>query len=73
MESTGHPCRLDFERFARRIGISDKRFTKILDKYMAIPYGTKALIGRSYLNDKMKRSYLRIITERTCRFTRISK
>ncbi len=73
LESTGHPCRIDFERFARRIGVTEKRLTKILDKYMSIPDEAKTLIERSFLSDKMKRSYLRIITERTCRFIRISR
>lgn len=69
---TGHPCRLDFERFGQRIGIVKNRVKKILDRYMFLPDTAKSLIGRSFLSDKMKRAYLRIIAERTARFTRVS-
>jgi hypothetical protein len=48
--------------------ISDE--PKILDGYMQIPDAAIQLLRRSFLNDKMKRNYLRIITERTNRFTR---
>ena len=69
-DRTGHPCRLDFERFAERIGLPKKRAAMVLDMFMEIPQETYALINRSFLNDKMKRSYKRIILERTERFIR---
>jgi serine/threonine-protein kinase HipA len=69
-ERTGHPCRLDFERFGTKIGIVTPRLQKILDSYMQIQDAAIQLLRRSFLNDKMKRNYLRIITERTNRFTR---
>jgi serine/threonine-protein kinase HipA len=69
-ERTGHPCRLDFERFGTKIGIVTPRLQKILDSYMQIPEAAIQLLRRSFLNDKMKRNYLRIINERTNRFTR---
>ena len=67
-DRTGHPCRLDFERFGRQIGLSQKRIDKILDKYMSLPESAQALISSSFLNEKMKRSYLRIVLERIHRF-----
>lgn len=67
---TGHPCRLDFERFGDCIGLVKSRVGKILDKYMQLPESAIALVGRSFLNDKMKRNYLRIVGERIARFTR---
>ena len=70
---TGHPCRLDFERFADRIALPKKRAAKILDRYMEIPDETYVLIDRSFLNDKMKRNYKRIIEERKNRFARKSE
>lgn len=73
MARTGHPCRLDFERFAEQIGVLKPRAKRILDKYMSIPDDTKRLINNSFLNDKMKRYYLRIINERTARFIRTSE
>lgn len=71
-ERTGHPCRLDFERFGDRIGLPKRRYTQVLDMFMQIPQETYALIDRSFLNDKMKRTYKRIIEERQSRFKRTS-
>lgn len=72
MDRTCHPCRLDFQRFGERIGIVTPRLNRILDKYIQMPELALALIGRSFLNDKMKRSYLRIVNERISRFIRSS-
>ena len=72
-DRTGHPCRLDFERFADRIGLPKKRATQVLDMFMQIPQETYALINRSFLNDKMKRTYRRVIEERLTRFIRPSE
>lgn len=69
---TGHPCRTDFERFGTQIGIASLRVNKILDKYMLIPEETRILVDGSFLNDKMKRTYLRIVDERIRRFIRQS-
>ena len=72
-DRTGHPCRLDFERFGAQIGLTDVRIKRVLDKYMAIPELTTRLVGNSFLNDKMKRKYLRIVDERIKRFARKSE
>ena len=72
-DRTGHPCRLDFERFADRIGLPKKRAAQVLDMFMRIPQEAYALIDRSFLNDKMKRTYKRVIEERKTRFARVSK
>lgn len=72
-DRTGHPCRLDFERFADRIGLPKKRAAQVLDMFMRIPQEAYALIDRSFLNDKMKRTYKRVIEERKTRFARESK
>ena len=72
-ERTGHPCRLDFERFGRLIGLRDKRISAILDAYKELPEEAKLLIGHSFLNDKMKRTYIRIVKERIARFNRQSE
>ncbi|MCD8297349.1 MAG: HipA domain-containing protein [Prevotella sp.] len=71
LDRTGHPCRLDFERFGLRIGINSTRLNKILDKYMQMPDETRKMVEHSFLNDKMKRSYVRIVNERIKRFIRI--
>lgn len=70
---TGHACMLDFERFGEYIGISDRRLHRILERYTQIPLATSTLIEHSFLDDKMKRSYKRIITERMQRFIRVSE
>ncbi len=73
MDKTSHPCRLDFERFGKRIGIAEFRLKNILDKYMQLPEQTARLVSCSFLNDKMKRTYLRIVNERISRFIRRSE
>ena len=45
---------------------------KILNSYLLLPESTVALIERSFLNEKMKRYYLRIVKERIARFIRVS-
>lgn len=72
-DSTGHPCRLDFERFAAKIGLVDTRTDKILNSFITLPEGVRQLIARSYLSEKMKRNYLRIVGERIARFIRQSE
>lgn len=69
--STGHPCRLDFERFGAQIGLTGTCIKRVLDKY--IPELTTKLVGNSFLNDMMKRKYLRIVDERVKRFVRKSE
>ncbi len=73
LDKTNHPCRLDFERYGQQIGIVKPRLDKILDKYMQLPLETKKLVEHSFLNEKMKRSYLRIVNERISRFIRASE
>ncbi len=71
--SSGHPCCLDFERFGTFIGLSSDKIKRVLDCYMNIPERSKQLISNSFLSEKMKRSYLRIVEERTKRFIRKSE
>ena len=68
--ATGHPCRCDFEAFGQLTGLNGIRIKKILDKYMSIPDAALNLIKTSLLDDKSKRQYFRIISERTSRFNR---
>lgn len=69
---SGHLCRLDFERFAERIALPKKRADMVLDMYMDIPQKTHELIDCSFLDNKMKRNYKRVIEERRQRFIRKS-
>lgn len=72
-ERTGHPCRLDFERFGAKIGLVKKRMDKILYKYISLPDAAVNLITQSFLPDKAKRNYTRIVNERISRFVRESE
>lgn len=73
-ERTLHPCRADFQSFARLIGINDKRAKRILDSFMEVPDTVDGLISRSFLfDDKTKRTYRRVIDQRTSRFKRNDK
>ena len=54
------------------IGLVKSRVGKILDKYMQLPESAITLAGRSFLSEKMKRYYLRIVGERIARFNRES-
>ena len=69
---TGHPCRLDFERFGEKIGLRKVRLQRLLDKYAVLPEMTMVLIGNSFLDAKMQRTYLRVVGERVSRFNRHS-
>lgn len=72
MDRTGHPCRTDFERFGDRIGLVKPRIGKILDKYTELPEKAKKLVESSFLSEKMKRTFLRIVAQRISRFIRAS-
>ena len=69
-DKTGHPCRVDFDRFGVKIGLVKKRLDKILNKYVSFPKGATNLIARSYLPDKAKCNYTSIVNERISRFIR---
>ena len=68
----GHPTKADFEIFGKLIGLNNKQITKIISLYIADDTSSKVelLIKRSYLEDKLKRMYLRSYEERMCRFNR---
>lgn len=72
-ERTGHPCRLDFERFGEHIGLKKKRIEMILDSFSLLPDEVEHLVNNSFLTDKMKRTYLRIVKERIQRCNRKSE
>lgn len=73
LDRTGHPCRLDFERFGSKIGVVKKRMDKILNKYINIPDAARRLVDQSFLSEKMKRNYIRVVNERISRFNRESE
>ena len=72
MDRTGHPSRLDFERFGNKIGLVKKRIDRILNKYSYFPDLAHFLLSQSYLPEKAKRSYMRIVKERISRYNRVN-
>ena len=72
-ERTGHSSRLDFERFGFKIGLVKKRIDRILNKYSQFSDSANHLLSQSYLPEKAKRSYARIVKERINRFNRVSQ
>lgn len=72
-DKTGHPCRKDFETFGTLIGLRESRVKKLLDRYTVLPDASLTLVGQSLLPEKYKRLYLRIVKERTARFSRLSE
>ncbi len=72
-DRTGHPCRVDFERFGYKIGLVKKRIDRILNKYVRFPENAKQLVDHSFLTDKLKRNYVCIVNERISRFNRTSE
>lgn len=55
------------------IGLIGRRMGRILDRYMELPESATQLIANSFLTEKMKRNYLRIVNERIRRFIRPSE
>jgi serine/threonine-protein kinase HipA len=72
-ERTGHPCRLDFEIFGANCGLVAKRIDKILNKFTFFTDTARHLVDRSFLSEKTKRNYIRIVNERISRFVRVSE
>lgn len=72
-DNSGHPCRLDFERFGERIGLNSRRIKRVLDEFCQLPSEADVLIDNSFLNEKCKRSYRRVVKERLSRFNRVSE
>ena len=71
-EKTGHPCREDFESFGRLIGLNERRIAAVLNPFTTLPQGATRLMRNSFLNEKMKRAYLRTVKTRIQRFCRVN-
>jgi len=69
-ERTGHPCSSDFINFGSMIGLNSQRVITIVNEFRQLPQLTEDLVSRSFLNEKMRRSYLRVVRERIARFNR---
>lgn len=72
-ERTGHPCQTDFWRFGDCIGLGPTFVEWVLDKYGHPNAQEAQLVAHSFLSDKMKRAYARIVDERRSRLRRASE
>jgi len=57
-KKTGHPSKSDFLEFAKRIGIIESRFEKLISPFMEKQAFVEKLISHSFLSDANKRAYL---------------
>ncbi len=53
-----HPVKDDWTEFGQRIGVSEGRIDKLLEPFMTSQPDVEALVGRSFLDSKTKRSYM---------------
>jgi serine/threonine-protein kinase HipA len=58
MKHRGHPGLEDFQEFARRLGINDRRRDKLLYPFLEKQLNVEKLIERSFLDNPTKRAYL---------------
>ena len=57
-KKSNYPNKNDFEEFGRRIGVSENRIEKLMAPYLEKQPLVEVFIGRSFLTDVNKRSYL---------------
>ena len=68
----GHPCQDDFTTFGKIIGIPDIRIQKIMRDILSSQSLVYDLTERSFLDDRLKRMYIRSYEERLDRLNRTS-
>lgn len=69
----GHPCQDDFMTFGRIIGVPDMQIKKIMHCFLTSQPLVFDLTEQSFLDEKMKRMYLRSYEERLKRIRRSSE
>lgn len=57
-KKNGHPSKVDFAEFARRIGVADGRIEKLLLPFLEKQPWVEILVSRSFLAEPNKRAYL---------------
>lgn len=63
----GHPSKRDFEEFAKRIGVMEGRFEKLMYPFLERQVRVETLVRHSFLNEANKRGYLMMYnTKRNC-------
>lgn len=59
-KKSGHPAKSDFAEFARRIGVTENRFEKLIKPFLQKHPFMETLVNHSFLTDANKREYLLI-------------
>lgn len=59
-KKSGHPAKMDFEEFAKRIGITESRFEKLIRPFIEKQPFVETLVNHSFLSDANKRGYLQM-------------
>lgn len=72
-EQKGHPCREDFVRFGKEMGLTDKMIKKCLAPFLIEQPQVLTLIANSFLEEKQKRMYVTSYHERLRRLQREPK
>ena len=67
---TGHPCAGDFRHFGIKIGMAQKQIDKIMGLFTTRKDEVAELTGRSFLDERLRRMYLRSYDERLSRLNR---
>lgn len=67
---TSHPCKDDFIIFGTRIGVLPKKLFSIIEMFATEQPKVYELIDNSFLEDKVKRMYMKSYLERLHRFQR---
>ena len=69
-QQKGHPCQNDFAVFGKTIGVPDIQIEKIIKDFLTSQPLVYSLTERSFLNEKLKRMYIRSYEERLNRLRR---
>ena len=69
-QQKGHPCQDDFAVFGKIIGVSDVQIKKIVQEFLVPQTLVYDLTERSFLDEKLKRMYIRSYEERLKRLRR---
>lgn len=57
-KKNGHPSKIDFAEFAKRIGIIESRIEKLLNPFLEKQSLTETMVSHSFLNNPDKKGYL---------------
>jgi serine/threonine-protein kinase HipA len=61
-KKSGHPAKSDFAAFAKRIGVTESRFEKLIKPFIEKQPFMEILVSHSFLTDANKRGYMLMYT-----------